>query len=468
MKQYAVTGKWSSLVLLAFLGLTGCGGGGGGSAGPTAPVSINLWTWESGSNIANPTGVYGPLGSPSQGYFPGGRESAVSWTDANGDFWLFGGLGTSGLLNDLWKFDANKQWTWVSGNNVVNQMGVYSVTSGTATTMPGARRGAVSWIDQGNNLWFFGGFGIDSVGAQGDLNDLWKFDSNKQWTWVSGTNIVNQMGVYSVTSGTATSMPGAREGAVSWIDNKGNLWLFGGKGYDSTGIQPGDLNDLWKFDPTTGNWTWVNGYNVINQRGSGALGVTASTNIPGARHLASSWIDVGGNLWLFGGNGFAVDGTYGDLNDLWKFDSANSNWTWVNGNISDKQTGVYSLTTGVASSTNSPGARESAVSWVDGSSNLWLFGGYGLDSSTTLGYLNDLWKFNGTDWVWMSGGNIENQKGIYGSLGIVSIGNIPGARHLAVSWIDKGGNLWLFGGVGVDSTGTLPYGDLNDLWRYQP
>jgi hypothetical protein len=43
--------------------------------------------------------------------------------------------------------------------------------------------------------------------------------------------------------------------------------------------------------------------------------------------------------------------------------------------------------------------------------------------------------------------------------------NVPGGRGYGVSWFDKSGNVWLFGGDGYDSTGS---GLLNDLWRYQP
>ena len=41
-------------------------------------------------------------------------------------------------------------------------------------------------------------------------------------------------------------------GISTWIDSSGNLWLFGGYGYDSTG-QLGYLNDLWQYDPSTGS-----------------------------------------------------------------------------------------------------------------------------------------------------------------------------------------------------------------------
>ena len=69
-----------------------------------------------------------------------------------------------------------------------------------------------------------------------------------QWTWVSGSNVPNQVGIYA-GKGTpcATSMPGARYASISWTDTSGNLWLFGGRGYWD---EPGDiiLNDLWRYE----------------------------------------------------------------------------------------------------------------------------------------------------------------------------------------------------------------------------
>jgi hypothetical protein len=55
----------------------------------------------------------------------------------------------------------------------------------------------------------------------------------------------------------------------SWIDSSGNLWLFGGYGYDSTG-SVGKLNDLWQYSPSSGQWTWVGGEDAANASGSTA------------------------------------------------------------------------------------------------------------------------------------------------------------------------------------------------------
>jgi len=301
----------------------------------------------------------------------------------------------------------------------------------------------------------------DSTGTSGGLNDLWKFDGN-DWTWVSGSSTVNQSGVYGAQGTAAPSnVPGARVGAISWTDSSGNLWLFGGRGYDSSGTF-GYLNDLWEFGGN--NWIWVSGATTISQPGVyGTLGTGSSSNVPGARQLSASWIDKNGNLWLFGGDGFDTTATLGSLNDLWKFDG--SNWTWVSGANTVNQPGVYG-TKSTAAPSNEPGARSELVSWTDAAGNFWLFGGIGLDSAGAQGDLNDLWKFDGNNWTWVSGANTIDQTGVYGTLGTASPSNVPGARETAFSWIDRSGNLWLFGGSGSDSTGQ--FGLLNDLWRYTP
>ena len=353
-------------------------------------------------------------------------------------------------------------WTWVSGTNTRYQPGEYGTMGlSSASNLPGTRRGSVSWKDSSGNLWLFGGEGYDATGTDGYLNDLWKFDGTN-WTWVSGANTANQAGVYGTMSvAHSANIPGARDSSVSWIDSSGNFWLFGGYGYDSAGVA-GWLNDLWKFDGT--NWTWVSGANTVNQAGFyGTLGVADSANMPGARDSSVSWIDSSGNLWFFGGSGYDSTGTRDFLNDLWKFDG--TNWTWVSGANTVNQTGVYG-TMGVASASNVPEARYGSVSWIDSSGNFWLFGGQGYDSGSALTLLNDLWKFDGTNWTWMSGANIANQPGVYGTKGIADSANVPGSRRSSVSWIEDSGDLCLFGGYGYDSAWLLGY--LNDLWCVEP
>jgi hypothetical protein len=245
-------------------------------------------------------GVYGTKGTPDPDNVPGVRSGSVSWTDARGDLWLFGGLGYAasgyGSLNDLWRWSiSNGQWTWVSGANEVNHTGTYGAKGVEAPeNVPGARSSSVSWTDTNGNLWLFGGLGW-SASVFGALNDLWQWNvPSGEWTWVSGSSSVNQSGTYG-TQGVAVpeSAPGARYGSVAWADAKGNLWLFGGLGSDAN--RGGYQNDLWVWDISRGQWTWVGGSNLWNQGNS-----YGTDGGPGARLGALSWIDTAGNLWLFG------------------------------------------------------------------------------------------------------------------------------------------------------------------------
>jgi N-acetylneuraminic acid mutarotase len=148
------------------------------------------------------------------------------------------------------------------------------------------------------------------------------------WTWVGGSNVGNQSGVYG-TLGTAASsnIPGARSDAATWVDASGNLWLFGGQGFDSNGALA-DFNDLWKY--SGGQWTWMGGSSVNNKSGIyGTEGTASSSNMPGARISPATWTDASGNLWLFGGNGYGSTAGEGDLNDLWEYSAGK--WTWVGG-----------------------------------------------------------------------------------------------------------------------------------------
>jgi N-acetylneuraminic acid mutarotase len=350
--------------------------------------------------------------------------------------------------------------------NGFGQPGVYG-TLGVASSsnVPGGRLGAISWTDGSGNLWLFGGRGYDSTGTLGWLNDLWEFNPTaKTWTWMGGSDtgdasLYGTPGIYGTLGVSSPSnVPGDRDAPVSWIDGGGNLWLFGGWGFDSTGAT-GVLNDLWEFSPITKEWTWMGGSDTGDASGVyGTEGVPSTTNVPGARYLAISWTDSSGNFWLFGGTGQVANS-----NDLWEFNPTNKEWTWVSGSDTGDASGVYG-TLGVAAASNVPGGRSSLVSWTDSSGNLWLFGGGGGPT----GILNDLWEFSPItkEWTWMGGSDTGDASGVYGTLGVAAASNVPGGRWNPVGWIDGSGNLWLFGGQGLDSTGTG--GWLNDLWEFSP
>jgi N-acetylneuraminic acid mutarotase len=377
--------------------------------------STGYWTWMSGSNQSGAFGVYGTQGVPAAGNIPGSRDSAVSWLDSNGYLWLFGGegfdsVGEYGELNDLWNYNPSTgNWTWVSGSstipvqNSVCAPGIYgTLRSPNRYNVPGGRLGASSLTDIEGNLWLFAGQGCDSTGNEDELDDLWKFTlSTSQWTWMAGSNLAAQPGTYGTLGQPGVkNVPGGRQSVAAWIDSSGSLWFFGGYGYDSTGDED-ELNDLWSFNASTFEWTWVGGSNVAAQPGTyGTLGVPSKNNIPGGRQNAAAWIDSANNFWLFGGNGYDSQDNEGGLNDLWEFASSTGEWTWLGGDTTliqgwESWPGVYG-TRGVFNSSNIPGGRAGSSNWTDTLGNFWLFGGQGADDSSDDGSnlpLNDLWKY---------------------------------------------------------------------------
>ncbi len=436
------------------------------------------WKWVTGDNVVQSVGSYGTIGIASPSNTPGARDGAITWKDASGNFWLFGGFGygesVAGSLNDLWKFDpVSQQWTWINGDKIPEQFGVYG-TQGVASpsNKPGGRTGSASWVDLTGNFWLFGGSGL-AAASGGILNDLWKYDPlTNQWTWVKGDNTNSVAGVYGTKGvAAAANKPGTRFASVSWIDNSGNLWLFGGRGYANTAPGSfGNLNDLWKYDLLTNQWTWMSGDNTTNSPTTyGTQGVPSASNQPGGRYESASWKDASGNFWFLGGETyFPISLVMNSYNELWKYDLTTNQWTWMKGNNTPNVNPTWG-TQGVADPANDPGARYGSVTWVDALGKFWLFAGQfnffnGVGGSG--GNFNDLWKFDPVtnQWTWVKGdNNMAQNHGIYGTKNVASPANKPGSRWNHVSWIDASGNLWIFGGYAVPAAGSLDR--VNDLWK---
>ena len=475
-----------------------------------AHAQSGQWSWINGSSGNNVAGTYGTLGTPAAGNMPGSRRYATNWVDNKGNLWLFGGdgydaSGNENDLNDLWEFDVSVQeWVWMGGDDVVPcnagsvcpaYHGVYGQQGvAAAGNAPGGRTGATGWTDKNGNLWLFGGVCIDSTGDDAWCNDLWMYNTTAhEWTWVNGSNVQYTPSVFAYgTLGVAdpANIPPGRMGAVGWTDKNGNLWLFSGHAYVVYGVGTTYTNDLWMFNVSTNEWTWMSGqsaYPCTTANGNcdgalgvyGTLGVPAAENYPGARWFASGWKDRSGNFWVFGGEGNASDAN-NFLNDLWEYNPSTSEWTWMGGSNtavpSGGPNGVYG-TLGAPAPGNAPGGREYGSSWTDSGGNFWLMGGLGFAANGGESYLNDLWVYCPAvhEWTWFGGSNTGNPIGIYlqrqatseesGVTGPEPQGSgsnpIPGGRAYSESWIDASGHLWLFGGEGDN-------GFLNDLWEYAP
>lgn len=424
-----------------------------------------MWAWMKGLNGSNGNAVYGTLGVANINNTPPALYEAAEWKDQQGRFWLFGGLSSS-ENNALWMYDkSSNSWTWEGGSDLLSQPGNYG-TQGIpdVNNCPGSRAwGCASWVDLYGNFWLFGGTGYDVNGSIGQFNDLWRYNLNtKEWTWMAGSNIVNEYGVYG-TQGVSdpSNTPGARgECTATWVDDDGHLWIFGGLGYDAYG-DAGDLDDLWKFNTSTNEWTWMKGADYIGDYGDwGTLGIPSSTNLPWSRACYSRWKDSQNNFWLFGGYSTAQQWGF---NDLWKYDPSTNEWTWMSGTSNVNDAGTYTFTCDLTT-TNFPKSRmENRACWTDADGKFWFFGGM-YDQYAYFDY-NDLWYYDPAtnEWSWVSGSSGQNILGVYGTQGIPDAGNYPATYFGSTGWIDDSCHLWLFGGVHSWNSNKS-----NVLWKYIP
>ncbi len=448
-------------------------------AGLQSATSQPAFTWVGGSgsggeDMANTVGNYGSIGIPSVENSPGARQSAATWTDPSGNYWLYGGYCNTefrtGLLSDMWKFSpVTKEWTWVSGSRDLNHPTTFTaVGSFDPMNTPGARLDASAWVSADGDLWLFGGKSTRAHDNQGIEAGLWKYDTDlNEWALIREEE-PDGVGVYGI-KGTADALnaPGARLGAASWVDNGGNFWLMGGYGktVDPRLNEPalGEMNDLWRYNLVNGEWTWMKGSNQRYSAGTyGTKGTANADNTPPALNYATTWVDDEGNLWLLGGN---FSGIIFYFNAMWKYSVVNNTWTWVSGDTISGQPGTYGAKN-VFSAANTPGGRSTGTAWTDNDGILWMFSGFGVGSTAgQTGALNDLWKFDPAiaQWAWAGGSGDRWVAGVYGQSGILAPSNLPGGRRYSASWTDLSGNLWMYGGFGFNAHSEVM---LNDFWKY--
>src|SRR6185295_7354322 len=269
-----------------------------------------------------------------------------------------------------------------------------------------------------------------------------------EWTWVKGDSTNNASGTFG-TQGipSANNNPPGFYEPAEWKGKDGMFWFYGG-------WNAGEYNDVWRYNLQTNEWTWMNGGGSAGIYPEyGIKGVFTAANTPGSQQwCAASWVDTSGKFWLFGGS----DGGAIHYNLLWQYDPSLNEWAWMHGDTLGNSFGNYGIK-GIPSVNNDPQSRwETSATWTDKDNNLWLFGGM-IGSS-----LNDLGRYNiaTNEWTWMSGSDLADQYGTYGTQGVADPANIPGARHVYAKWIDEDENLWMFGGYGYNAS---YFGVLNDM-----
>lgn len=278
-----------------------------------------------------------------------------------------------------------------------------------------------------------------------------------QWVWMKGSSAPNAVGNFGIKGVSSPSNePPARYQAAYWIDLQGNYWMFGGSEAMGAGH-----NDLWKYDPSSNQWTWVSGEMTgVNPSGNyGTMGIPSTLNYPPALGYGSNcWTDKNGDLWLFGG---FDQSTFGMTDDLWKYHIPTNEWTWVQGSGSFVVTSATYGPKGVYGNAFLPGSRAECKSgWLLGD-ELWLYGGQDATSSS----YGDLWSYdiNTNQWAWQGGTQALAFPGSYGIKGVASPSNIPPSRCSYTKWKDANNNLYLFAGGQFFTTLQL---GRNDVWKF--
>jgi hypothetical protein len=349
------------------------------------------------------------------------------------------------------------EWTWMNGDTVSQSLAHYG-TQGEFDSLntPPALYETCEWTDKDGNFWLYGGvlFGPSFGGPS--MSDLWKFNpAINQWAWIKGPGgTPNQTAIYGVQGiPSPNNTPGSRGwGTPTWVDTTGNLWLFGG--YSAGNYK----NDLWKYNISSNEWTWMKGPDTLVAFGNyGTMGLPDSANVPSPRcETNASWTDDNNNLWLFGGMG---NGSY---NDLWRYNISTNIWTWMKGSSTPNfDHGVYGIK-GVSDSANRPSMRYCYAKWKDENNNLWFYGGYE-QNTPFYGIKNDVWRYSITsnEWTWISGDSIV-QDSIATENGqcVATEYNLPACRYENRACWQIGDNFLVLGGLPLNGRG------FNDLWSY--
>ena len=246
----------------------------------------------------------------------------------------------------------------------------------------------------------------------------------------------------------------------------GNLWLYGGFGFTDVWPNYGALNDLWKFNMASGEWTFVSGDYSVGNGVYGTRGVTSPSVLPGSRAASAMWVDASDQIYIFGGPGFdSVNGYIDGLNDVFKFDG--TQWTWLNGSNTTASGAGKMPSLGLAktfTSTNTPGGRTwGAASTQMGKSICYIYCGYGQLSYTDYDQA-EMWAYDLASNQWACMGGCDSRLfSVYGTKGVFNSANNPGSRIGAGFAATPKNEIYLFGGSNRNFDPTA----FGDFWKWK-
>lgn len=137
-------------------------------------------------------------------------------------------------------------------------------------------------FNKNGGFWIFGGSG------GGRRSSLWRYNrDSKTFTFIDGSNSTDAAGIQP-------NKPTPRDSPNSWVDNTGNLYIYGGNGFNRTGTATGNLADFWVYNVSGSGWRYITGSTVPGQ-------VVAGTLEP--RADSGRWTDESDKwFYIFSGN----------------------------------------------------------------------------------------------------------------------------------------------------------------------
>lgn len=341
--------------------------------------------------------------------------------------YLASGHGTAGIYDDAWSFNGSG-WSQLP-------------------SVPWAARSYAGMVSFQGKIWLMGG-----INNSGYLNDVWSFD---------GTNWVSH--------GNAPWVGRGRFG-IAVLNNK--IYVFGGR----TDAAGDSVDDMWSFDGTT--WTplavsapWSGGRNafatVVSNNKIVAIGGTNRNGGPyndiwvfnGMTWAQSATQPLTGRymfgaalfnskLWVMGGDGpypiylpgssFPSPTYYSDV--------------WSSGGGSLSQVTASAPWTTTDSHGNQVGRGEFELNVLNG--KLWLMGGSHTDYYTGSGveqFTNDVWSFDGTNWVQQSNAPWAARDGYASTAACLPPSTNPPTESALKN---NGGNMPLSEGADIDDVQT--------------
>jgi predicted Ser/Thr protein kinase len=215
-------------------------------------MSSTNWKFVGGENTRDCLGTLNTYNESSTTEYPTCSMQIAGWYSGEQGLFFTAGRSSSGYISKVWSF-------------IDTIPGSFTLLNGEGDLTP--REGPAS-ASNAANAWMFGGFGLSAFdGTTGLLADLLQWNGTA-WQYIDGPKTKDTPGNYPTQPGTSSPsiFPGSRIGAAMWLDDIGDVWLFGGSGYGEA--DSGYLNDLWKYSATSNQWTWVSGSRNVFENGN--------------------------------------------------------------------------------------------------------------------------------------------------------------------------------------------------------